>query len=299
MKRNFMITLLALMIFTAGGCSNNENPMDYISSADIFTGRSAEAGMWYVCTAKIVNLDDKLCEIEPQLDEKSKISVSFAEEDLNEIKIGDSAVILGKLVTDENNKKFVNAKILDITTVMDNFVIAKLSEKGTYSNIKYSNYQYDKNIEEIIAYEMSGDERGTVSLKYDSQGNLIEKSIKGNYGTETHTYTYTDDNLLFTDTETYDYDHIRNGNVFEHNYEKSADGKITKETVVNVADPERYTTYTYDEYDGNNVIKKTEYGEKKSYKITYEYDEYGNVIKESTLGMSQTYEYGIVANKNK
>ena len=120
-------------------------------------------------------------------------------------------------------------------------------------------YKYDQNI-----YNSDGLKERAI-FKYDQKGNVIERNSYNSDG-----------NLIFKFT--YKYDDI--GNQIEENH-YSPDGSLTDKSI-----------YIYD--DKNNKIELNNYADVNSgitYKVTYKYNEKGNLIEENTIYTDNTFSF--------
>lgn len=321
-KKVLSILLIGILVIGLTGCGAKNTSLDVdqmIKEAEILdwenvhsiidkNGAKAEdyENKIYVYTAKVYSIQEEYCNLEYN----NTIQAYLDKETLKTLNRNDEITIVGKLTDLNSTPKLIDAIKLDNETIKNNFVMAITETSGLSSrNMKYSDYQVDKDTNLITSYKTSGSSNGTHKLKYDKKGNLIEDlteyAVKS-YGTETITYTYNDDNTIATESfsETKNGE-TKQGNVWKYNYEKDSKGRVTKKTGVNTTSDDNYTmVYTYEYDDNDNIIKETQTSPRSTYVVDYEYDEFNNKVKEVSYNVDKPYSksttthtYSIIAKK--
>lgn len=137
----------------------------------------------------------------------------------------------------------------------------------------------------------------TVTYTYDEAGRIAVVTESNHYGTDTSTYTYQESGLIDSLSEGSDHSE-RDGNVFSYQYELDDAGQVTRQTIVNTTDVDRYTSeFTYEYNQAGYVSSEVEYGMYNDYKITPYYDAFGQLTGSSSAKVggssssSRSYSY--------
>ena len=187
-------------------------------------------------------------------------------------------------------KEYINGSSLE-TNSLDDISITTLNTSYEYDNMNnlvketlpngdVKDYYYDKLNRKIKTVISSQDKTITteeISYLYDDKEKLTSKK-DGNGNITTYEYDKYDNVIK----QTKPYEVITN-------YEYDLIGRTTKEVLPNnTAESQSYITYSYDKY--NNVVAKiknyTQGSELKQITTSYEYDLKGNLLKETTDGVS-------------
>ena len=155
----------------------------------------------------------------------------------------------------------------------------------TAYNVRSFEYEYSdfvfNELGQVTEKKESGDSSGIITYTYDDQGRVLtETDTNRLYGYETTTYTYNEDGTVATLSESSDFS-IRDGNVFAYTYERDDMNRIIRETTVNTTSEDQYQNirdYEYDEY--GNVIRETQTSPSSVYVLECEYDSMGHRISE-------------------
>lgn len=316
MKKKLLLIVLAIaMAFTITGCGKKNSPEEMLKeAADLDWPNLSKAisqnpaysenfngHMFYYYTTV-----DKILEDHCIVGKDSPVKVYLTKETLKELTIGKRIMIVGKLEDVQNTPKLTDAIVLDNEAIKNNFIFAIEETSGPGRKNKCKNYVVNQKTNLITSFR---DSSGDHILTYDEKGNLIEDRVdKGIlYGIEVTTYTYNDDNTVATEAIAKTKDGVTTpGNTWNYKYEKDEKNRVIKETSVNVSSDDKYTMIYEYEYDENDrVIQKTEISPRSTYIIKYEYDEFGNKIKEVAHNINKPYSemitnhtYIIIAKKN-
>lgn len=319
MKKYVMaIIIFAVAIFLTGCGSNSVKSLiekaeilDWKEAHSIVLQNAAKAedyeGKHYIYTGEVGTIEEDYCYISDD-GYTNQIEAHLDKETLKTLNRGDIITIVGKLEDLSSAfRKFDKAVLLDAETINEYLVVEVIETTGV-QDLKYSNYVYDKELKKITSYKTSGDTNATYNLTYDKKENLIkEEKVYTNtsYGTDVTEYVYNSDNTIKTKT----YTEIDNGvaevkQIFEYTYEKNSSGQVLKMTTVNTKADNYTQTYEYT-YENNQVTEEIQTSPNSKYKITYKYDDNGNVVqkisenllKTSAAKTQTTYTYGIIAKK--
>ncbi|MBQ3435540.1 MAG: hypothetical protein IJH13_00805 [Bacilli bacterium] len=320
MKKMFLSILIsALLIVGLTGCSVFDlvkKAIDPVEKAEILNWKSVHSkvfvneakaedyeGKWYLYMGEVYSINKDHC----QLGSLTPIDVYLDKEVLKGLNKGDKIVVVGKLEDMISNPKLTDALMLDSKTVKEKLVLAKTKTTGLSRNIFYSDYKVDSKTHNITSFKTSGTSNATHKMKYNSKNNLEEEIVEysiASYGIERINYTYNKDDKIKTER----FRKIKDGkttedNTWHYSYKKTSKGKTLEKTTINYKTNYKMTyIYEYDKDD--NITKETQSSPNGTYTIEYEYDEFGNRIKEVSYNVlkpyykaTTTYEYTIVAKK--
>lgn len=319
--KNKVLNIILIVVLFMGltGCSISQKKdvnkmideaeiLDWDSVQTTITNNKAKAEDYenklYIYTAKVFSIEEDYC----GLNYDNTINAYLDKETLKTLEKGDVITVVGELVDTTTFPKLKNAVKLDNKTIKDKFIMAITETTGQSArNMTYSNYKVDKDTHLITSYQTKGASNATHKLKYDKKGNVIEEEEEMTlYGTETTTYTYNKDNTVATKSESKTKNGVtENGNTWTYTYEKDNKDRVIKKVGVNTTSADNYTmTYTYEYDDNDNVITETQTSPKSTYIVNYEYDEFGNKIKEISYNKDKpiskttiTNTYSIIAKK--
>lgn len=315
MKKKLLLIALAIaMAFTITGCGKKNSLEEMLKeAADLNWTDLSKAISQNPAYSEDFNghifyyytIVDKILEDHCIVGEDSPIKVYLTKEELKELTIGKRIMIVGKLEDVQNTPKLMEAIVLDNEEIKNNFIFALEETNGPGRKNKCKKYVVNPNTNLITSFS---DSSGDHILTYDKKGNLIEDRVdKTIYGIEVTTYTYNDDNTVATKSITKTKDGVTTqGNTWNYTYEKDDKNRVIKETSINVSSDDKYTMIYEYEYDENDmIIQKTEISPKSTYIIKYEYDEFGNKVKEKAHNINKPYSemitnhtYIIIAKKN-
>ncbi len=325
----FIVLLVAIAagvgIFTIISKNTGATPKSLIKKAEILDWEKVNKEIsknearaedyenkWYIFCGKVKQINATECKVETIKKAKNSstaiLSVKLEKEVLKELKMGDTITVVGNLHNATTFPTLVDAIQLNDEIIKENLVVAVASKKGYFDEYFYD-YQYDSSVGKITKYTKNGGTgEGKYTLVYDAEGNLVqeirEPFSSSLYATDVTTYTYNKDGTIATETVTEVKDKKEKiGAVRNYSYEKDSEGRIKKQTMINITGDNYKLVYEY-KYEGDKVVEEKQTSPHSIYKINYEYDQFGNIIKERSYNVKKpssvtttTYIYDVVAKK--